>query len=110
MIRDSKAIMSKLEELGKTSFSYSAMSKLLVSPDEYLAYLSKEFKGTPETELGKAYHSLLLEPDTFKESVFVWDENDRPEPNKTFASKANKEWKANLMESLSENVRKALQL
>ena len=106
MGRDNKAIMNKLKELGKTSFSYSALSKLLVSPDEFTSYLNKEFKGTPATELGKAFHSLLLEPDTFEKDIFIWDENERPEPTKTFASKANKQWKAEKMEEI-EAMREA---
>lgn len=50
-------------------------------------------------DFGCAVHTMVFEPELFETAVLVMDLNDKPEPDKTFASKANKEWKANWLNS-----------
>lgn len=49
-------------------------------------------------DFGNAFEMALLEPHNVDKYVVGFDAEDRPEPDKTFASKLNKEWKANFYE------------
>jgi len=94
--KDKKAIVKKLKEFGKDAFSYSAMSKLLTSPDEYINYLNKTFTDTPETLLGKAVHLALLEKEKLSDEVFIFDDIDKVKElggKNPRATKVYKEWK-----------------
>ena len=51
---------------------------------------------------GKMYHSFILEPDTFKDHYYAYDENERPVPESTFAKTENKEWKAGKMKEAGD--------
>lgn len=50
-------------------------------------------------DFGSAIHTMVFEPELFASEILVMDLNDKPEPDKTFASKLNKEWKQNWIES-----------
>lgn len=57
------------------------------------------FTSRPDTEkksyfdVGNSFEIALLEPENFQAKVAVFDDNKRPEPNKTYGAKVNKEWK-----------------
>lgn len=50
--------------------------------------------GSAASQLGSLVHCLLLEPQLVDQQYFVYDEGQRPEPDKTMASNLNKAWKA----------------
>ena len=50
--------------------------------------------GSAASQLGSLVHCLLLEPQLVEQQYFVYDEGQRPEPDKTMASNLNKAWKA----------------
>jgi hypothetical protein len=56
-------------------------------------------------DIGNAFETLLLEPDSFESQVAVFDTEKRPEQEKTMASKKNKEWKE---EFYSDNANKLI--
>lgn len=57
-------------------------------------------KTPPSTDmiLGSAVDCFVLTPDDFDKQFFILDPEERPEPEKTFAAKVNKEWKAKILE------------
>lgn len=55
-------------------------------------------------EIGNAFELLLLEPKKFVNEVAVFYKSNRPEPNKTFAAKANEEWKAAFFEQYKDFI------
>jgi len=63
-----------------------------------------EKKSTAAMQFGSAAHSFVLEPETFEAEVFVMNELMRPEPDKTFVSTKNREWKANIIEANSNKT------
>lgn len=42
---------------------------------------------------GRAFHLIMESLDEYEKQVVIYDEMKRPEPDKTFASKLNKQWK-----------------
>ena len=65
------------------------------SPRKAKAYIDGEKQDTTAMMEGRIFHQMMDEDHSFK----VFDANDRPEPDKTFASKANKEWKASVYDT-----------
>lgn len=57
---------------------------------------------TPVMIIGTQYHSFLMEYETFEQEYYIFDTNDRPEPNKTMGSKLNIAWRDNLIASYGE--------
>jgi hypothetical protein len=59
---------------------------------------ANEYINTPNKEsealiIGRCFHEMMED----KRDFLVFDESQRPEPGKTFASKLNKEWKSEMM-------------
>jgi exodeoxyribonuclease VIII len=77
-----------------THVSCSMLKHLLKSPIHLRNYLENPPPSTPAMTFGSAFHCLILEPEKFNENFFILDTNERPEKDKTMASKANKQWKA----------------
>lgn len=50
---------------------------------------------SPALRFGNLLHTLVLEPKTYQDKFIVFNPGDRPEPNKSMASKLNKAWKDN---------------
>jgi len=77
----------------KEYISASGLKKIKISP---LHFKEQQTKETEALLFGSAYHTYILEPDLFEKEYFIFDPLKRPEPDKTFASNANKEWKNNI--------------
>lgn len=50
-------------------------------------------------DFGNAFELALLDHESFDNSVLLFDEEERPEPSKTFGSILNKEWKEQLLDT-----------
>lgn len=74
----------------------SFLKKLRKSP---LTALGIDQDETAALTFGSAYHCYILEPELFDSEYLIYDPDKRPEPEKTFAAKANKEWKAEQYET-----------
>ena len=75
----------------------SLLKRLRISPAT--AFGVEEVPSTAAMDFGRAYHSYILEPETFDSEYFIYDSTKRPEPEMTFGAKANKEWKAEQFET-----------
>lgn len=83
-----------------TFVTQSSLGYLDRSPMHYLQYLNGNI-GSYESDamrFGTAFHHFVLEPETFDDTYFILDTDNRPEPTRTMVLKANKEWKAQQME------------
>lgn len=61
---------------------------------EYIKSIPPEMKpDTDAMKFGRAYDTFMLKQDEFYNEWFVIKDEDRPEPEKTFTSTANKNWK-----------------
>ena len=78
----------KADYIGSTG-----LRQYLKSPAHYRYNCDNPKPPTPDMVLGSGYHTLILEPDKFDDRYYILDTNRRPEPDKTFASKLNKEWR-----------------
>jgi hypothetical protein len=87
--------MSKYETFGKGYVSYSSLKELLKSPLHFVEYMTKEKKEpTDAMNEGSLFDCLLFTPDDFEDRFFVFDPDQRPDPDKTFGATVNREWKA----------------
>ena len=77
--------------------SYSVLKELDKSPAHYLHAKQNPFEPTEDQTFGSLSHAVLLEQPIDAE-FFIYDEDKRPEPDKTFGSKLNKAWKVGQME------------
>lgn len=77
--------------------SNSKLADLAKCPREYWYSWRMVWEETPAMRLGKMFHCFLLEPDEFPRRYFLFDENERPEQDKTMASNANKRWKQSIV-------------
>ncbi len=59
---------------------------------QYYEYKKGLTKDTPALSFGRLYHTVLEGQDKFSSEFAVIDKLARPEPDKTMASKMNKEW------------------
>jgi len=57
--------------------SYSSLKAFAKSPNHYLEYISREFKESSAMAFGRAFHSLLLEPDKFSQEYAVAPKCDK---------------------------------
>ena len=53
-------------------------------------------------DFGNAMELALLDHSEFADKVEIFDETQRPEPDKTFGSKLNKEWKQNFIDKAQQ--------
>ena len=92
------------------SFDYLSKSFLFnfeQSPLAAYMYMTGEKKDTDGMRFGRLYHSIIA-GDT--DSYVLLDETKRPEPEKTFASKANKLWKNGIIDNARMNNKDIISL
>lgn len=77
----------------KSYLSASGIKKIKKSPLHFKEEIQSQ---TDAMVFGSAYHTYILEPEIFEKEIFVFDPLKRPEPDKTFNSTLNKEWKNNI--------------
>jgi hypothetical protein len=96
--------MSERENVNKRVLSHSSLSWFKRSPAYFKWKVEhpEEVAETPALIFGNLFHTMVLEPDKVEERFFIFDQEQRPEKDKTMASKANKEWKA-LQVGLAKN-------
>lgn len=95
---------------GTFTLSFSSLKKFSVSPRNFLKEKTKPY--TPPTAAmieGSAVDCLLLEGvEVFNQKFLVIEEEQRPEPDKTFGSKLNKEWKQALIDTAFKENKEVL--
>lgn len=80
----------------------SFLKKVKTSP---LSALKTEISAPSKAlQFGSLYHKYILERDDFWNDYFIFDESKRPEPNKTMAATANKEWKNGLLQNEKREI------
>ena len=92
--------------LPSTFVSQSSLKQFIKSPVEYKHCFvdgNNSWTTTPNMVLGSLTHALLLEPQLVDQQYFVYDEAQRPEPDKTMASNLNKAWKIYLERAAKED-------
>lgn len=87
----------------KTHISASRLKTALNSIRDLITYESTTGKKA-HFEIGNLFELWLTEPFELEEKCVVFNENDRPEKEKTMASKLNKDWKANFYEENDEKI------
>ncbi len=80
--------------------SKSFLTKFAISPAHAFHYMTQPQETTPAMTFGRVYHSIIAGDHG---SYAVFDPDERPEGDKTMASKANKEWKAQFYEIAENN-------
>ena len=79
----------------KTHYSSSSIKEAFKSMAHFKAYLEKPNERKVHFDFGNAFELNISDEKEFNKSIAVFDPDARPEPEMTFGSKANKEWKAN---------------
>jgi PDDEXK-like domain of unknown function (DUF3799) len=85
--------------LPNTFVSQSSLKQFIKSPQSYhWQYVlgNDGWAGSAASNLGSLVHCMLLEPHLVEQQYYLHDEAYRPEPDKTMASNANKQWKATM--------------
>lgn len=90
-----------------TAVNASLLKRLRISPAT--AFGVEQVHTSAAMDFGHAYHSFILEPETFDAEYFIYDSTKRPEPDKTFATKANKAWKAEQYETAAAQKKAVLE-
>ena len=90
-----------------TAINSSLLKRLRISPAT--AFGVEQVPSSTALDFGHAYHSYILEPETFDSQYFIYDSTKRPEPDKTFAAKENKEWKAEQYETAAAQKKAVLE-
>ncbi len=79
------------------AMSNSRLAEFKRSPEHYKHSLLTRQKTSPALTFGIAFHTYVLENHKFALEVAVMDENLRPEPDKDYKTKVNREWKAQFL-------------
>lgn len=79
------------------AISNTQLNAFRKSPAHWLHYITAKKEPTEAMIRGSLAHALSLEQPLDK--FFIFNPEERPEPDKTFGSNKNKEWKAALFES-----------
>ena len=79
----------------KTYFSSSSLKKAKKSLKLFKQYIDGLLDDDRKShfDFGNAFELALLDPETFKRDVLIYDAAARPEKDKTITSKINQEWK-----------------
>lgn len=78
--------------------SNSQLNQFRKSPAHWLHYVTTPKEQTEAMVRGSLAHALSLEQ-PLNDKFFIFNPDERPEPDKTFGSNKNKEWKASLYEA-----------
>jgi len=70
--------------------SKSFLTKFQLSPLHAYHYMTAEQTDTDAMRFGRAYHAIIADQ---MDEVVIFDPVERPEPDKNFGSKLNKQWK-----------------
>lgn len=89
--------------------NFSTMKYYLRSPAHYKQVLEGKKDETDAMIFGRAFHTLILEPEVFDDQYLVINYDSRPEPDKTMASAKNKAWKEEML-SIGKSVLSTEQL
>lgn len=79
----------------KTHLSASSIKEAFKSLAHFKAYLDKDNERKSYFDFGNAFELSITSETEFKKNVAIFDDQERPEPNKNFGSTLNKEWKSN---------------
>ena len=83
-----------LETLKKRPLSFTSLKAFIESPKKFLYYHNNLLERGKSDEFSKAFHVLLLEgEEEFNKEYFVFDPDKRPNKDKNFTNKENREWK-----------------
>lgn len=83
----------------KTHLSASSIKEAFKSNAHFKYYREKPDRRQVFFDFGNAFELSLTDSSEFESKVAIYNEEDRPEPDKTFGSTKNKEWKARFYES-----------
>lgn len=95
--------MDDRKDVNKRVLSHSSLGWFKRSPAYFKHMIEQDDQ--PETDaliFGNVFHTMVLEPDKFDSRYFILNEEERPEKNKTMASKENKLWKAAQLEAAGD--------
>jgi len=97
--------MSNAEYHARTDLiSNSLLSQYADCPARYKFQVDNPIhEPTDAMKIGSLAHTFILEPENLDKEFFILDPMKRPEPDKTFASKLNKDWKIDLENSARES-------
>lgn len=74
-------------------------------------YIFRKHNPEPRKEyfsFGVAFHVYCLEPEKFKDEIWVMDESTRPVPEKDYKTKVNREWKQNQIDEAAKAGREII--
>lgn len=82
----------------KEWYSSTGLKKAKRSLKDFYLFLQGYYDEERKTcfDFGNAFELALLDPKSFDENVTIFKASERPEPEKTFASTKNKEWKESI--------------
>lgn len=89
--------MSNADYHAHSAVSSSQLKTIISQSLAHFAF--KKNNPTPQTEamiFGSAYHSFVLEPNNFSDEYFVFNDADKPVPDKDYRTKENQIWKAQI--------------
>lgn len=89
----------------RKDFASSGVLSRILTSSPRSALIDHEDKETDAMIFGAMYHTLALEPESFADQYIVMDKEQRPELDKTMASKANQAWKAELEDTAQKTGR-----
>lgn len=78
--------------MNPTPINQSGLKLYKRSPAHYRYFTDNPPAQTAVQAFGEVYHMYILQTEMFSKHYLIYSINDRPEPEKTMASKANKEW------------------
>lgn len=87
--------------------SPSSLKQFQKSPLAFLEYIAKKDEPRVVTDaftMGNAFEALFFEPENFCDKFFIWDASARPNIEKSFVAKENREWKKELFSSAGEKT------
>lgn len=85
----------------KEWFSASGLKRAKKSLKDFKLYIDGFYDNDKKIhfDFGNAFEIALLEPNTFKDTVSIYDTGKRPEQDKGITSKINQEWKKDIFNS-----------
>ena len=95
--------MDDRKDVNKRVLSHSSLGWFKRSPAYFKYMIEQDEKiETDALIFGNVFHTMVLEPKMFDSRYFVLNLEERPEKNKTMASKENKLWKQSELEKAGD--------
>lgn len=95
---------------GDVRLSYSSLSAFRKSPEHWIEYKTCPTPDSDASIFGNAFHCWVLRPNDFNNEFVIYDDTQRPIPDKNYQTKINREWRQQIYDEALSKGKKVIEM